>query len=197
MKVWSRRNVQRGNRKRWVGATGSLSARLAAAGQRFSVQVLSQGLQALDPDEASALGLIRLKVGYVREVLLRVDDVAVVFARSVTAHPHSQGPWRSIRGLGTRPLADVLFVQHGIARTPLQFASLQTASALHRHVAHAWLDATGAALASRALPARRSVFTRGAAPLLVMEVFAAPDAPWGWLTTKTRRGPPALPRTKP
>ncbi len=72
MKVWSRRNVQRGNRKRWVGATGSLSARLAAAGQRFSVQVLSQGLQALDPDEASALGLTRCKVGYVREVLLRV-----------------------------------------------------------------------------------------------------------------------------
>lgn len=197
MTAWSSLNVQRGNRKRWVGAAGSLSARLAGAGQRFSVQVLSQGLQPLYPDEARALGLGRVKAGYVREVLLRVDDLAVVFARSVSVHPHSKGPWRAIRGLGTRPLADVLFRQHAIARSPLQFASLRSASPMHRHVARAWQGATGAALESRTLPARRSVFTRGAAPLLVMEVFAAPDAPWSWLTIKARRGLPALPRTKP
>lgn len=197
MKAWTTRNVQRGNRKRWLGAPGSLSARLARAGQRFSVQVLSQGLQKLHPNEAHALGVTRLGAGYVREVLLRVDGVAVVFARSVTAHPHANGPWRSIRGLGTRPLADVLFGQHGIARAPLQFASLPPASPLHRHVAHAWLGATGAALASRTLPARRSVFTHGAAPLLVMEVFAAPQAPWGWPSSKGHRGSAVLPRTKP
>ena len=197
MKAWSSRNVQRGNRKRWVGAAGSLSARLAGSGQRFSVQVLSQGLQPLHPDEARALGLARIRVGYVREVLLRVDDVAVVFARSVTTHPYSQGPWRSIRGLGTRPLADVLFCQHAIARSPLQFASLHRASPLHRDVASAWQGATGAALVSRTLPARRSVFTRGAAPLLVMEVFAAAQAPWGWPTTRGRHGAPVLPRITP
>jgi len=197
MKAWSTRNVQRGNRKRWLGAPGSLSARLARAGPCFSVQVLSQGLQKLHLDEARALGLSRRRAGYVREVLLRVDEVAVVFARSVTAQPHANGPWRSIRGLGTRPLADVLFRQHGIARTPLQFASLQPASPLHRHVAHAWQGATGAALTSRALPARRSVFTRCAAPLLVMEVFAAPHAPWGWPSSKGRCGSPVLPRIKP
>ena len=196
MKLWRHRNVQRGNRKRWLGAPGSLSARLAGAGQRFSVQVLSQGMQALFPDEARALGLARRQPGYVREVLLRVDEVAVVFARSVTTHPHSNGPWRSIRGLGTRPLADVLFRQHGIARTPLQFASLHSASPLRRHVAQAWLGATGAALESRTLPARRSVFTRRAAPLLVMEVFAAAHAPWAWPSPQGRRGPPVLPRIK-
>jgi len=196
MKGWRNRNVQRGNRRRWLGAAGSLSARLAGAGQRFSVQVLSQGLQPLHPDEARALGLSRRKAGYVREVLLRVDDAAVVFARSVTTHPHSQGPWRSIRGLGTRPLADVLFRPHGMARTPLQFASVPPTSPLHRHVAQAWLGGTGAALSSRTLPARRSVFTRSAAPLLVMEVFAAAHAPWCWPSTMARRSPPRLPRTK-
>ncbi len=196
MKAWSNINVQRGNRKRWVGAAGSLSARLAGAGQRFSVQVLNQGLQPLHPDEACALGLNRGRSGYVREVLLRVDGLAVVFARSVTAHPHSQGPWRAIRGLGTRPLADVLFRQHAITRSPLQFASLQSASPLHRHVARAWQGATGAALASRTLPARRSVFARGGAPLLVMEVFAAAQAPWGWPSSKGHRGATVLPRIK-
>lgn len=196
MTTWSSRNVQRGNRKRWLGAPGSLSARLAGAGQRFSVQVLSQGLQKLHGDEARALGLARIRVGYVREVLLRVDEVAVVFARSVTAHPHANGPWRAIRGLGTRPLADVLFRQHAITRSPLQFASIEPASPLHRHVERAWQGATGAALASRTLPARRSVFTRGAAPLLVMEVFAAAQAPWGWPSSRGRYGAPVLPRIK-
>jgi len=196
MTAWTKRNVQRGNRKRWVGAPGSLSARLASVGQRFSVQVLSQGRQKLHLDEARALGLSGVAPGYVREVLLRVDGVAVVFARSVTAHPHSQGPWRSIRGLGTRPLADVLFRQHGIARTPLQFASLAPASPLHRHVAQAWQGATGAPLTSRTLPARRSVFTHSAAPLLVMEVFAAAHAPWCWPSINARRGLPVLPRMK-
>lgn len=197
MTAWNSRNVQRGKRKRWLGAAGSLSARLAGSGQRFSVQVLSQGLQPLHPDEARALGLGRRGAGYVREVLLCVDALAVVFARSVTKHPHSQGPWRAIRGLGTRPLADVLFRQHAITRSPLQFASLRSASPLHRHVARAWQGATGAALPSRTLPARRSVFTRASAPLLVMEVFAAAQAPWGWPTTKGRRGAPVLPRTNP
>ena len=196
MTAWGKRNVQRGNRKRWLGAPGSLSARLAGSGQRFSVQVLSQGLQPLHSDEARALGLRRNRAGYVREVLLRVDELAVVFARSVTAHPHSKGPWRAIRGLGTRPLADVLFRQHAIARSPLHFASLRSASPLHRDVARAWQCATGAALLSRTLPARRSVFTRGAAPLLVMEVFAAAQAPWGWPSTRGRRGAPVLPRTR-
>lgn len=194
MKTWTTRNVQRGNRKRWVGATGSLSARLAAAGQRFGVQVLSQGLQALYPDEASALGLTRLKVGYVREVLLRVDEVAVVFARSVTAHPHSQGPWRSIRGLGTRPLADVLFKRTGIARLPLEFARLRPASGVQRHVVRAWQLATGEAVAVKALPARRSVFRRRGAPLLVMEVFAAQHAPWRWPCPRAASKQPVVSR---
>lgn len=196
MMAWTTRNGQRGNRKRWVGAAGSLSARLAGSGQCFGVQVLSQGLQPLHADEAHALGLRRSRAGYVREVLLRVDDVAVVFARSATQHPHSQGPWRSIRGLGTRPLADVLFRQHAVTRSALQFASLHSASPRRREVARAWQGATGAALASRTLPARRSVFMRGAAPLLVMEVFAAAQAPWGWPTTKGPRGAPVLSRTK-
>jgi len=178
--------MHRGSRRRWVGASGSLSARLAGAGQAFSVQVLKQGRQKLHADEARALGLPGLRPGYVREVVLRVDDVAVVFARSVTAHAQSLGPWRSIRGLGTRPLADVLFKRLGLARTPLEFARLKPASPLRRAVAQAWQEATAEALATRSLPSRRSVFTRRGAPLLVMEVFAARQAPWGWPTVRRR-----------
>lgn len=188
MMPWTRRNRHRGGVRRWVGVCGSLSARLASAGQSFSVQVLDQGRQRLRWDEARALGLPGRRPGYVREVMLRVDDVAVVYARSVTAHAQSLGPWRSLRGLGTRPLADVLFKRLGLARTPLEFTGLKPADPLRRYVAGAWRQATGEAVAARALPARRSVFTRRGAPLLVMEVFAAGRAPWCWPVPANARG---------
>jgi chorismate--pyruvate lyase len=181
---WVTRNMNRGDVRRWVGASGSLSARLAAEGQTFSVQVLDQGRQRLHPHEARALALPGLRPGYAREVVLRVDDVAVVFARSVTTHAQSLGPWRSIRGLGTRPLADVLFKRFGLERMPLEFAKLKPASQLRRYVAQACQHATGEAVAARTLTARRSVFTRCGAPLLVMEVFAAGRAPWCWPTVR-------------
>ena len=193
---WTMRNNYRGQVRRWVGAGGSLSARLAGAGQTFSVQVLSQGRQRLHADEARALGLAGVRPGYVREVVLRVDDVAVVFARSVTAHAQSLGPWRSLRGLGSRPLADLLFKRTDIARTPLEFTKLKPASPRRRYVAQAWQQATGGAAAARALPARRSVFTRCAAPLLVMEVFAAQHAPWCWPSPRALSGQPVLSRKK-
>ena len=178
--VWQTFTPARGGLRRWLRASGSLSARLAGTGQTFSVQVLAQGRQALSLDESRALGLNCRRVGYAREVMLRVDGQAMVFARSVTAHADSLGAWRSVRGLGSRPLADVLFKRSGILRAPLSYAQLQRQSQLQRHVASSWLAATGVALDHPALPARRSVFTRGRATLLVMEVFAAPPSCWPW-----------------
>ena len=103
MSPWGQGGRYRGQERRWLAAPGSLSARLAAAGSAFSVQVLNQGRQELYRDEAHALGLTGSASAYVREVILRVDGNAVVFARSVTRQPHSLGPWRSLRGLGTGP----------------------------------------------------------------------------------------------
>ena len=180
MMHWAKRNTWRGSARSWVGAGGSLSAHLAAAGQVFSVQVLSQGRQKMRLDEARALGLRARAPGYVREVLLRVDGLPVVLARSVTPHDRSLGPWRSIRGLGTRPLADVLFRRSGIARTPLEFARLQPSTPVRRHVAQAWRLASGEEISPRAFPARRSIFRRRGAPLLVMETFPAKAEPWRW-----------------
>ena len=185
MRGWTTRNPYHGPVRHWVGATGSLSARPASAGELYRVQVLQQGRQRLRWDEARALGLARPQAGYVREVLLRVDGAAVVFARSVTPYGASLGAWRSVRGLGSRPLADVLFKRRGIARTPLEFAPVVPISPLHRHVTQAWQQATGAALVARALPTRRSVFVRRGAPLLVMEVFADATQPWAWPTRRT------------
>jgi len=178
---WSARNFKRGAAQRWLGATGSLSARLAQTGTRFEVQVLRQGRMPLRRDEALALGLSRGHSGYVREVLLRVDHAPLVYARSVTDHAHSLGPWRSLRGLGNRPLADVLFgAVTGMVRTPLQFAKLRPSSPLQHHIRKVLQSATGRPTGLRSMPARRSVFRRQGAGLLVMEVFADQTQPWAW-----------------
>jgi len=175
---WTSRNFARAGVQRWLQAPGSLSARLAATGSRFSVQVLGQGRAPLTADEARALGHPAQRVGYMREVLLRVDGAPRVLARSVTGLADSHGAWRAVRGLGTRPLADVLFKRLGIARAQLSYAKLTPASAPQRAARKLWLKATGEHLALRALPARRSAFRRGAESLLVMEIFVAPD--WQW-----------------
>jgi chorismate--pyruvate lyase len=192
---WTVRNSYRGPVRRWTGAVGSLSARLTGGGRALRVQVLSQGRRSLRADEARALCLPASRPGYVREVLLRVDGQAVVFARSVTAHAQSLGPWRALRGLGSRPLADLLFKRSaGMARTPLEFARLAPASPVHRHVARAWQRASAGPAAPGAWPARRSVFRRGAAPLLVMEVFAARQTPWSWPCASGKARAPELTR---
>jgi chorismate lyase len=177
---WQAFTPARGGVRRWLQASGSLSARLAATGKTFSVQVLAQGRQPLTADESRALGLGGRRVGYAREVVLRVDGHAMVFARSVTAHAASVGAWRAVRGLQSRPLADVLFRRSGIARAPLAYSQIKRQSALQRHVAKSWNMATGSGLTHQGLPARRSVFSRHGAALLVMEVFAAPARFWRW-----------------
>jgi chorismate--pyruvate lyase len=174
--------------RRWLTASGSLSARLAASGKTFSVQVLRQGRAPLKADEALGLGLGlgRQRNGYAREVLLRVDGLPVVFARSVTALHNAVGAWRAVQGLGNRPLADVLFRRTGISRRPLTFACASRCSPLQRHVSKAWAAGVDAQVSDAALYARRSVFVRQRAALLVMEVFIARASRWhGQNSTKT------------
>jgi len=178
MVYFYKKPVQRGVLGRWLRASGSLSARLAASGQCFSVQVICQGRCALSADEADALGMLRQREGYVREVILRVDEQAMVFARSITSYADSLAAWRSVRGLGTRPLADVLFKCADISRQPLQYAQFKPHTPLHWHVDQVWHCATGQSLTRQTLPVRRSVFMRQGAPLIVTEVFAAPKSVW-------------------
>lgn len=181
MKPWTSRNFARGPLRRWLQASGSLSAHLAATGSVFSVQVLRQGREALTSDEAQTLGLQAGRAGYAREVLLRVDGRALVFARSVTTHADSLAAWRSVRGLGTRPLADVLFKRAGIARGPLRYRQLAPSTVFHRRVSQHWRSSHHSAQQDRlprSLSARRSVFERRGAPLLVMEVFIDPGSVW-------------------
>jgi chorismate lyase len=158
--------------RQWLAASGSLSRRLAALGTRFEVQTLRQGTARLQRAEAADLAPQHRTRCWVREVLLRVDGVPLVWARSVAPRHALNGPWRALLGLGSRPLADLLFNDPRVCRTPLRRQRLAPRSPLVSRLARQWQRATGAVPPPGMVWARSSVFRKHGAPLRVMEVFA-------------------------
>ncbi len=154
-----------GHLREWLQAPGSLTARLRQHGQ-VTVRVLRQGRQTLWPQERLAL---RQSQGHVREVLLLVDGRVAVWARSSTPLRAVKGPWRAIKGLGSRPLAELLFERRHVQRDALIAQHIAKTSPQNRHLQCQWP-------AGEPAPrwARRSVFWRQGLPLQVMESFA----PW-------------------
>lgn len=150
----------------WLTDDHSLTARIRARCERFSLQVVSQGKGVVLPDELAALGVHRHSALWQREVLLIADGEPVVFARSLVAMPTIPAAWHLLHGLGGRPLATVLFNDPRVHRSPLEAARLDARDTRWHHAARA----TGLA-ALPALWARRSVFHRSAVPLLITEVF--------------------------
>jgi chorismate--pyruvate lyase len=103
----------------------------------------------------------------VREVLLHCDARPWVYARSVIPESSLRGPLARLRGLGARPLADVLFSVPRVHRGPMEYALLAPGEALHERAA----AAVGGEASLPPLWARRSRFTLEGRPLLVTEVF--------------------------
>lgn len=160
--------------RNWLRAPGSLSHRLARTGTRFEVQVLSQGVQPLRAQEKRALGMPRHGCTIVREVILRVDGVPLVWARSSLHQTSLAGPWKAIKGLGSRPLGHLLYEDPRVVRSELQPRRLARFGHTRRQMQRQWLAATGTPPSPSMLWSRNSVFTRYGAQLRVMELFT-PD----------------------
>ncbi|MBH1988331.1 MAG: chorismate lyase, partial [Burkholderiales bacterium] len=150
----------------WLAAPGSLTARLRLHGA-VSVVVLDQGTRKLWPQERQALGC---SVGHVREVVLHIDGRAAVWARSTVSVRAVKGPWRAIRGLGTRPLAELLFSHHAVRRGPLCGLVLPSGGPAHRHLGRQWQQIAP----TPPRWARHSLFHHHGQRLQVLEAFA----PW-------------------
>ena len=143
----------------WLHDHVSLTRRNQQRCQKFSVQVLSQGLQRIPYDEAALLRIAPRELAHVREVLLLADGNPVVFAHSVVAAKHLRGAWADLGKLGNRSLGSMLFTHPLVKRNALHFKLLSASNPLqcNQSTTPAW--------------ARRSVFTLQNAPLLVTEVF--------------------------
>lgn len=153
----------------WLLSDGSLSRRLAQTFGGFRVQLLGQGTAPATAAELRVLrqhgrGSCRLQRCHVREVVLWGDGRPLVHARSVLPAVQARLTWRAVRGLGQRPLADLLF---GLRAARCDRLGGQIAAPLlARRLGHrlGW--------STHPLWCRRSVFTRRGVPLLVTEWFA-------------------------
>ncbi len=154
----------------WLRAPGSLSQRLARHG-RFEVEVLRQATAKLRAPERRQLGHPRRGCTLVREVLLKVDGKPLVWARSSLHKTGLAGPWKALKGLGTKPLATLLYADPRVSRSLLQPRKLAVQGHTRRQMARQWQRATGEAAPRAMLWSRHSVFHRQGALLRVMELF--------------------------
>lgn len=157
-----------GGYRGWLTDRGSLTARIRAGCAEFAVRPVRQALDRPFRDECACLGVERGELSLVREVYLYCGPRPVVFAHSVVARADLRGAWRSVVGLGSRPLGHALFSNPRVERAPLAFRRLTPRDRLFRRAVAA-LPAVPAELW-----ARRSLFRLRGRPLLVTEVFLPP-----------------------
>lgn len=164
--------------KDWLTRGGSLTAHLRTLGA-VAVRVTREAVALPWADEHAALGLAPRAPVWVREVVLSVDGVPFVAAHSVAPLAASVGVWQATRRLRTRPLAELLYSDSSVARSSLVSRRLTARHPLYR-LAVQEIDATP----PHALVARRSVFERHGAPLMVTECML--PALWAHLASSAR-----------
>lgn len=150
-----------GNLRAWLTVPDSLTARLQQLGQGFRVRVVANGRE---PSLHLDMYAPRLPVR-VREVVLCVGDLPVVFAHTELSTAPRGVMHRWLARLGSRSLGSLLFALPNFRRQPLQYRRLDARDELYRRASeylslndHAW--------------ARRSAHHLGEQCLLVTEVFA-------------------------
>ena len=165
----------------WLTDDGSLTARLMSSGHgEFSVQRLYQGWDVPLPSERVLLELPARQLAMVREVALKLDGDAVVFARSIFPVSSLAGSLGHLRRLQNKSLGAILFKHPGMHRHPFELA-LMAGDCDYlpenlRQAEPAW--------------GRRSRFEIAGKRLMVSEVFLTPFTPWqeSLPTHRTQRG---------
>ena len=149
----------------WLTRPGALTVGLRALGD-FGLLVLAEYARTAPAEEARAMACAPTVPMWIREIVMSVDGVPAVVARSLTPLRDSHGVWQGMRRLRTRPLADMLYHDRSVSRSGFEVARLHPALALHGVAA-----ARGDPSQGPGLLARRSVFRRHGRPLMVEECF--------------------------
>jgi chorismate--pyruvate lyase len=177
------------DQKDWLTRGGSLTAHLRTLGA-VTLRVTREAVAVAWADEYAALGVTAREPVWVREVVLEVDGVPFVAAHSIVPLAASRSVWQSMRRLSSRPLAELLYNDGSVSRSTLVSARL---TARHSLFALASREIAGGAQHKphepHALVARRSVFMRRGAPLMVTECML--PALWAHLSRIAPRGGPA------
>ncbi|NLC35120.1 MAG: chorismate lyase [Alcaligenaceae bacterium] len=155
------------HQKFWLFRPNALTAGLRQLGQ-LELRVEREKVDGLHEHEAWMLDRPARSTIWLREICMSIDGTDCVLARSFTPLAASHALWQGMRRLRTRPLADMLYHDPQIIRSPFFVSRLHRQHPLYRsmrlHLGSACPDA-------RAVLARCSVFWRLGQPLLVAEAF--------------------------
>ncbi len=154
--------------RRWLLDDGSLTQHLINTGKRFSVERRRQAWESPYLDERHLLEMGLRERAMVRQVVLRLDGEAVVYARSIFAAGALEGPLRRLRRLSNQSLGAFLFSRPDMRRSPFELALLP---------GHATYLPPDLQQDSPAW-ARRSCFVVAGKPILVSEVFLQAFPQW-------------------
>jgi chorismate--pyruvate lyase len=153
------------NVTRWLQERGSLTARLRHQWGDVAVHLLDECLACPLPHESVRLRLSPSTLAWVRCVLLVCQNQPRVYARTVIPDWSALNPWAEVQQLGRQPLGELLFRLPKLERSGFEWS--QGGSWLH---ADRWAGQANTSAKPEPL-ARRCVFVREQAPLLLTEVF--------------------------
>nr|WP_315847377.1 chorismate lyase [uncultured Achromobacter sp.] len=176
--------------RHWLFRPGALTAGLRQVGQ-VRLRVLAEYADGAPQDEARAMGIAPGTPVWIREVLMSVNGVDSVPARSLTPLGASHGAWQGMRRLLTRPLADMLYHDSTVIRSPFACRRLARPVPFHATARDVLPPERRDHDAAR-IWARRSVFWRQGQPLLVAECFL----PGFWELVADRPVPPLVPHQR-
>jgi len=151
----------------WLTRPGALTAGLRQLGQ-VTLQVAREYADRLQANESWMIQCPADTKVWVREVMMSINGTPSVIARSFCLLPDSQLRWKEIRGLGERPLADLLYQNPAIRRDPFYICQLEENQPLYQTVNQQLHAQTPSA---ETLYARCSTFWYEDSPLLVAECF--------------------------
>lgn len=148
----------------WLNETGSLTKRLRHVyGDKLGVRLLYQRWRPAFAEECQQLHVPYHRYQLVREVLLFVEDLPLVLARTILPEPTIRAAHRNLSHLGTRPLGEVIF-----AYPDLELRQRYVGQA----TANAWSAGIQAEFAiDQILWGRRTLYAIHNQPLLVSEFF--------------------------
>lgn len=148
--------------------SGSLTKVLQAMAQRhqktFRVSP-TQSRVVATATEARILHLGQHRLLLKRDVFLFGDNQAWVFAQSLIPYSGLRGPWRSLAGIGSKPLGAILFSNPRVTREPHSYKKVYISPRLSK----TW--AFEPCHVGKTLWARRAIFTMNNARLSVTEIF--------------------------
>ncbi|WP_288407499.1 chorismate lyase [uncultured Herbaspirillum sp.] len=151
----------------WLADPGSMTLKLKARTETFTVRLLRQRPGRILADEHEALCISARSRVVERDVILLADGAPVVFGHTVLSTASVKSDWPFFSKLGSTPLGANLFFDPLVGRRPIQYARLSAGHPLMRRIAQAL---PGCELPTSLL-ARRSLFTRRGGVLMVTDVF--------------------------